>query len=199
MSVPALDSLAVALGRLPGVGRRSAERMAMKLAGEPERLIAPLIAALETTREQVRFCSRCGAVTEAGRNPCRLCTDVARDGRQLCVVEDPSDVLAIEATGTFRGRYHALMGKISPMRGDGPNDIRLRELVRRVREEGVEEVVLALNTDLESEATAGLVAGLLRERGVKVTRLAYGIPAGSGIRYADAVTLERALAGRQEV
>ncbi len=199
MSVPALDALAVALGRLPGVGRRSAERMAMKLAGEPERLIAPLIAALETTRAQVRFCSRCGAVTEADRNPCRLCTDVARNGRQLCVVEDPSDVLAIEATGTFRGRYHALMGRISPMRGDGPNDIRLRELVRRVREEGVNEVVLALNTDLESEATAGLVAGLLRERGVKVTRLAYGIPAGSGIRYTDAVTLERALAGRQEV
>lgn len=199
MSVPALDSLAVALGRLPGVGRRSAERMAMKLAGEPERLIAPLIAALETTREQVRFCSRCGAVTEVGRNPCRLCTDVARNGRQLCVVEDPSDVLAIEVTGIFHGRYHALMGKISPMRGDGPNDIRLRELVRRVREEGVDEVVLALNTDLESEATAGLVAGLLRERGVKVTRLAYGIPAGSGIRYADAVTLERALAGRQEL
>ncbi len=199
MSVPALDALAVALGRLPGVGRRSAERMAMKLAAEPERLIAPLIAALEMTREQVRFCTRCGALTGADRNPCRLCTDSARNGRLLCVVEDPGDVLAIEATGTFRGRYHALMGKISPMRGDGPNDIRLRELVRRVREEGVDEVVLALNTDLESEATAGLVAALLRERGVKVTRLAYGIPAGSGIRYADAVTLERALAGRQEV
>ncbi len=199
MSVPALDALTEALRRLPGVGIRSAERMAMKLAAEPDRLIAPLIAALETTREQVRFCRRCGAVTDAARNPCRLCTDVARDGRQLCVVEDPSDVLAIEATGTFRGRYHALMGKISPMRGDGPNDIRLRELVRRVREEEVAEVVLALNTDLESEATAGLVAALLRERGVKVTRLAYGIPAGSGIRYADAVTLERALAGRQEV
>lgn len=199
MRVAALDVLAVALGRLPGVGRRSAERMAMKLASEPERLIAPLIQALETTREQVRFCSRCGTVTEIGCDPCRLCTDVARDGRKLCVVEDPADVLAIEATGTFRGRYHALMGRISPMRGDGPNDIRLRELVRRVREEGINEVVLALNTDLESEATAGLIAGLLRERGAKVTRLAYGIPAGSGIRYADSVTLERALAGRQEV
>jgi len=199
MRVAALDVLAVALGRLPGVGRRSAERMAMKLASEPERLIAPLIQALETTREQVRFCSRCGTVTEIGCDPCRLCTDVARDGRKLCVVEDPADVLAIEATGTFRGRYHALMGRISPMRGDGPNDIRLRELVRRVREEGIDEVVLALNTDLESEATAGLIAGLLRERGARVTRLAYGIPAGSGIRYADSVTLERALAGRREV
>lgn len=115
------------------------------------------------------------------------------------MVEEPPDILAIEETGTFRGRYHALMGKISPMRGDGPNDIRLRELVRRVREEGIDEVVLALNTDLESDATASLVAALLRERGVKVTRLAYGIPAGSGIRYADAVTLERALSGRQEV
>ena len=199
MRVAALDALAVALGRLPGVGRRSAERMAMKLASEPERLIEPLLQALETTREQVRFCSRCGVVTEIGCDPCRLCTDVARDGRKLCVVEDPADVLAIEATGTFRGRYHALMGRISPMRGDGPNDIRLRELVRRVREEGIDEVVLALNTDLESEATAGLIAGLLRERGARVTRLAYGIPAGSGIRYADSVTLERALAGRREV
>ncbi len=198
MSVPALDTLAGVLSRLPGVGRRSAERMAMKLAAEPERLIGPLIAALEATREGVRFCTRCGALTEAGRNPCRLCTDAARDGCLLCVTEEPADIAVIEATGAFRGRYHALMGKISPMRGDGPNDIRLRELVRRVREEGISEVVLALNTDLESEATASLVAGLLRERGVKVTRLASGIPAGSGVRYADAVTLERAVAGRQE-
>jgi recombination protein RecR len=199
MGVPALDSLSAALSRLPGVGRRSAERMAMKLASEPERLIAPLLSALEMTRDDVRFCSRCGAVTAVDHNPCRLCTDVARDASQLCVVEDPSDVLAIEQTGTFRGRYHALMGKISPMRGEGPNDIRLRALVKRVREEGIEEVVLALNTDLESEATASFVGGLLRERGIKVTRLAYGIPAGSGIRYADTITLERALAGRQEL
>lgn len=199
MHVPALDSLAGVLGRLPGVGSRSAGRMAMKLAAEPERLIGPLIAALEATRDGVRFCSCCGSVTEITRNPCRICTDTSRNGRLLCVVEEPPDILAIEETGTFRGRYHALMGKISPMRGDGPNDIRLRELVRRVREEGIDEVVLALNTDLESDATASLVAALLRERGVKVTRLAYGIPAGSGIRYADAVTLERALSGRQEV
>lgn len=198
MSVPALESLATALARLPGVGRRSAERMAMKLAGEPERMIGPLIQALERAREEVRFCKRCGAVTEAERNPCRLCTDASRDGHQICVVEDPSDVLAIEATGIFRGRYHALLGKISPMRGDGPNDIRIRELIRRVREEAVAEVVLALNTDLESESTASFLAALLRERGVHVTRLAYGIPSGSGIRYADPVTLERALKGRQD-
>ncbi|HAS82727.1 MAG TPA: recombination protein RecR [Verrucomicrobia bacterium] len=199
MNVPALDALTGALSKLPGVGSRSAARMAMKLASEPTRLIAPLLAALEETREHVRFCTRCGAFTDVGYNPCRLCTDPSRDGRLLCVVEDPGDMQTIEETGTFRGRYHALMGKISPMRGDGPNDIRLRELVRRVREEGVVEVVLALNTDLESESTAGFVTALLRERGVKVTRLAYGIPAGSGIRYTDAVTLERALAGRQEV
>lgn len=198
MSVPALEALAGALSRLPGVGRRSAERMAMKLAAEPDRLIGPLITALEATREEVRFCTRCGALTEIGRMPCRLCTDPAREGTLLCVTEEPSDIAAIEATGVFRGRYHALMGKISPMRGDGPNDIRLRELVRRVREEGIAEVVLALNTDLESEATASLAASLLRERGVKVTRLAYGIPVGSGVRYADAVTLERAVTGRQE-
>ncbi len=198
MSVPALEALAEALGRLPGIGRRSAERMAMKLASDSTRLIDPLMAALQATREEVRFCKRCGALTEVDRNPCRLCTDASRDGHLLCVVEDPGDMDAIESTGVFRGRYHALMGRISPGRGDGPGDIRLRELIRRVREEQIEEVVLALNTDMESEATASLAATLLRERGVKVTHLAYGIPAGSGVRYADPLTLERAVAGRQE-
>ncbi len=198
MSVAALDALAGVLSRLPGIGRRTAGRMAMKLAADPERLIRPLIDALESVRESVCFCSCCGALTEAERNPCRFCTDATREGTLLCVVEDPGDMAAIEATGTFHGRYHALMGNVSPMRGYGPNDIRIRELVRRVREHSITEVVLALNTDLESEATAGLLAGLLRERGVRVTRLAHGIPAGSGVRYADEVTLSRAMTGRQE-
>ena len=199
MALQGLDNLTRSLSRLPGVGRRSAERMAMKLASDPEGLILPLAAALEETRRTVSFCSRCGAMTAVEHDPCRLCTDASRDASVICVVEDPSDIVAMESTGSFRGRYHALMGKISPMRGDGPNDIRIRELVRRIKSEGITEVVLALNTDIESEATAGLIAGILKERGICVTRLAYGIPAGSGIRYADSVTLERAIRGRQEV
>ena len=199
MALQGLDNLTRSLSRLPGVGRRSAERMAMKLASDPEGLILPLVAALEETRRTVSFCSRCGAMTAVEHDPCRLCTDASRDASVICVVEDPSDIVAMESTGSFRGRYHALMGKISPMRGDGPNDIRIRELVRRIKSEGITEVVLALNTDIESEATAGLIAGILKERGICVTRLAYGIPAGSGIRYADSVTLDRAIRGRQEV
>ncbi len=199
MALQGLDNLTRALSKLPGIGRRSAERMAMKLAADPERLILPLVAALEQTRETVAFCSRCGAMTEIERNPCRLCTDSTRDGTIVCVVEDPSDIVALESTGAYRGRYHALMGKISPMRGDGPNDIRIRELVRRIREEGIKEVLLALNTDIESEATAGLIGDILKARGIRTTRLAYGIPAGSGIRYADTVTLDRAIRGRQDV
>jgi recombination protein RecR len=199
MALQGLDNLTRALSKLPGVGRRSAERMAMKLAADPDKLIRPLVAALEETRRSVSFCSRCGAMTEAGRDPCRLCTDSSRDGTTICVVEDPSDIVAMETTGAYTGRYHALMGKISPMRGDGPNDIRIRSLVKRVREEGVTEVLLALNTDIESEATASLIAEILKARGIRATRLAYGIPAGSGIRYADSVTLDRAIRGRQEL
>ncbi len=198
MALQGLDNLTRALSKLPGIGRRSAERIAMKLAADPEGLILPLAAALEETRCTVTFCSRCGAITEARRDPCRICTDPSRQGSVLCVVEDPSDIAALESTGAFTGRYHALMGKISPMRGDGPDDIRIRDLMRLVKDEGVEEVVLALNTDIESEGTASFIAGLLRRRGVKASRLAYGIPAGSGIRYADNVTLERAIKGRQE-
>jgi len=199
MALQGLDKLTRALSKLPGVGRRSAERMAMKLAADPEGLIMPLVAALEETRQTVAFCSRCGAMTDADRDPCRLCTDPARDGSSVCVVEDPSDIVALESTGAYTGRYHALMGKLSPMRGEGPNDIRIRALVRRIKEEGIKEVLLALNTDVESEATAGLIGDILKSRGIRTTRLAYGIPAGSGIRYADTITLDRAIRGRQDV
>ncbi len=199
MALQELENLTHRLSRLPGIGRRSAYRMAIKLASEPDKLIVPLIAAQEEARRSVRFCSQCGSVTNVEHNPCRLCTSPDRDGTVLCVVEDPSDISAIEATGVYLGRYHALMGRISPMRGDGPNDIRIRDLVRRIKNERIEEVLLALNTDLESEATAGLIADILKARGVRVSRLAYGIPAGSGIRYADNITLERAIMGRSEI
>ena len=199
MSLDALEKLTDALRRLPGIGRKSAERMAVRLASEPDKLAILLSQALEEVRRDVRFCQTCGALTSVDRDPCPFCTDGSRQADLLCVVEDPADILAIEESGSFRGRYHVLLGRISPLRGEGPNDIRLRALIKRVREQGIREVVLALNTDLEGEATANFIAGLLRERGVVVTQPAYGLPAGSGVRFADAVTLGRALVGRRDV
>ncbi len=199
MSLDALEKLTDALRRLPGIGRRSAERMAVKLASEPEQLAAQLAQALDQVRRDVRFCQTCGALTSVDRDPCAYCTDGNRDAHVLCVVEDPADIQSIEETGTFHGRYHVLLGRISPLRGEGPNDIRLRALIKRVRTEKIEEVVLALNTDLEGEATASFIAELLHERGVVVTQPAYGIPAGSGVRFADAVTLGRAFSGRRAI
>ncbi len=198
MAVEALERLTTCLSRLPGIGRKSAERMAMRLAADPSGLVVSLVAALEETKSTVRFCSTCGAVSTIGADPCKLCTDPSRDARHLCVVEEPGDIVSMERAGAFPGRYHALMGRISPMKGDGPDDIRVDALLRRVQSEGIEEVILALSTDMEGDATAAWLADRLRATGVRVSRLAYGLPAGSGIRYADEVTLSRALRGRQE-
>lgn len=192
-----LDRLSERLSQLPGVGRRSAERMALRLAREPEGLLADLEMALRDVADHVRCCSRCGSVTTVHDDPCRLCTDPAREGDCLCVVEDASDILTIEKSGGFRGRYHALQGKISPMDQTGPRDIRLEALARRVENEGISEVVLALNTDVESDATASFICEMFRGGRVRVTRLAFGLPAGSGIMYSDPVTLARAIKGRQ--
>lgn len=192
-----LDRLTAALGRLPGVGRRSAERMAYRLAWDPDGALRELLEALREAQANVRLCGRCGGLTTAAENPCRLCTNPARDRGVLCVVQDPSDIIAIERTGSFKGRYHALMGIISPMHGEGPRDLRLGSLMRRVEEEKFEEVVLALGTDVESESTASYITELLKPKSLRVTRLASGMPAGSGIGYADPVTLSRAVKGRR--
>jgi len=192
-----IDRVESCLAKLPGVGRRSAERMAAKLARD-RALLDELVSSLGETRDRVRECSRCGSITTVDREPCRLCTDSTREDGVLCVVEDPNDIDLIERSGAFRGRYHALMGTISPMKGSGPDDLRLKSLLKRIAGEKFDEVILALNTDVESEATAGYIAEVLREKGVKVTRLAYGLPAGSGIRYSDPVTLDRAIRGRQK-
>lgn len=194
-----MNRLASCLSRLPGVGRRSAERMALALAGRPDGLVDELIAALKETRGQLGRCSRCGNLTSADQDPCRFCSDPGRDGKLLCVVEDPGDILPIERSGGFHGRYHALMGKLSPMKGEGPASLRIGQLVRRVAEEGVEEVILALNTDVEGDATASYLTQALRDVKVKVSRLASGLPAGSGVMYADPLTLSRAFRGRQGV
>ena len=187
------------LARLPGFGRRSAARAALALVREPGRLLDPLAAALATARGEVRCCSRCGAFTVAGRDPCDTCTDATRDGSVVCVVEEPADILPIEASGAFRGRYHALGGKLSPTRHMGPEKLRFAELVDRVAREGFNEVLLALSTDMEGDATAGYAAEVLKGTGARVTRLAFGLPADSGIAYSDPLTLKRAISGRRNV
>ena len=191
-----VQELEKCLARLPGFGRRSAARAALALVREPGRLLEPLEAALRDAQANVRCCSKCGAFTIVGRDPCDFCTDATRDANILCVVEEAADIVPIEASGAFRGRYHALGGKLSPARRMGPEKLRFGELVERVKSENISEVLLAVSTDMEGDATAGYVAELLRDLGVKVTRLAFGLPADSGIAYSDALTLRRAINNR---
>ncbi|OGV61343.1 MAG: recombination protein RecR [Lentisphaerae bacterium RIFOXYC12_FULL_60_16] len=193
---PALDRLTVCLSRLPGIGRRSAERMALRLVRQENRLMQELVDALQDAQRAICCCSACGSVTPVEANPCRLCTDPDRDTRVLCVVEDPSDILALERSGGFRGRYHALMGRLSPMKGDGPRELRLKALTERIRSGDVNEVILALSTDVEGDSTAAWITEQLQGMPVRITRLATGLPAGSGVAYSDPVTLARAFRGR---
>ena len=194
-----LTRLIALLARLPGVGRRSAERMAVKLARDEGTLIRDLIQALSEVDKNIKVCSRCGSMTLKSEDPCALCTDPRRDDRLLCVVEDPADIALLEKSGEFHGRYHALMGKISPMKGEGVRELRVESLLKRVEHDSVREIILALNSDVESDATAMFIRHALSGKPVTVTRLAFGIPAGSEIAYSDAVTLSRALKGRQAV
>ena len=199
-----IDTLERALARLPGLGRRSAGRAALALLRNPERLLDPLVLALRDARENVCCCPRCGAFTVRGVEPCALCTDQARDGARVCVVEEPADIVTVEGAGAFRGRYHVLGGKLSPARRMGPERLRLGELKDRSAREGFAEVLLALSTDMEDDATAGFVAETLRDwpsaaAPVRVTRLAFGLPADSGVAYSDPLTLRRAIVHRCEV
>ena len=195
--LPPIEELEKCLSKLPGLGRRSASRAALALVREPDRLLRPLVAALRGAGSNVRCCSRCGAFTTSDRDPCAVCTDEMRDGRVICVVEEPSDIIPIEASGAFRGRYHVLGGKLAPARHCGPEKLRIAELSDRVVREGVAEVLLALSTDMDGDATAGYIVEILKATGAKVTRLAFGLPADSGIAYSDPLTLKRAINGRQ--
>ncbi|MEI6514993.1 MAG: recombination mediator RecR, partial [bacterium] len=159
-----LDRIAAVFAKLPGIGRRSAERMAYRLAWEPNGMMRELGEVLREAQENVRLCSRCGSITTVAEMPCRLCVNPARDNTLVCVVQDPSDIVALERTSAYKGRYHALMGIISPMHGEGPGDIRLQALLNRVEAEGFQEVVMALGTDVESEATANYIAELLKNK-----------------------------------
>lgn len=191
-----IEDLTRALARLPGLGRRSASRAALALLREPEKLLDPLAWALRSARESVVCCSRCGAFTVRDENPCSLCTDALRDGSVICVVEESADILTIEASGAFHGRYHVLGGKLSPVHRVGPDSLRFRELGERVMEEGISEVLIAVSTDMEGDATAGYLAEFLAGSGAKTTRLAFGLPADSGVSYSDPLTLRRAINSR---
>jgi recombination protein RecR len=192
-----IQDLVDELNRLPGIGPKSAQRLAfhiVKSAGQDAKRLAD---AIVQAKERVRFCRECFGVAEG--ELCRLCADPSRDAETICVVEEPKDVSVLERSGAIRGRYHVLGGAISPMQGIGPDDIRVRELIDRAERNGVKEVILATNPNLEGNATAMYVAGLLKPLGVRVTRLASGLPVGGDLEYADEVTLGQALEGRREM
>ena len=187
------------LSRLPGVGRKTAQRLAYHVLRAPADEARGLAEALIAVKEQVAYCSMCCNITDVGVDPCAICSDARRDATRICVVEELLDVLAIERTGEFRGRYHVLHGAISPIDGIGPERIRARELVMRVAEGGVAEVILATNPNLEGEATAMYLAGVLNGKVKVVSRIARGLPVGGDLEYADDVTLIRSLQGRRQV
>jgi recombination protein RecR len=183
------------LGRLPGVGPKSAQRIAFHLLQADPADVRRLVEALTEVKAKVRFCSTCGNVSQDDQ--CRICRDPRRDLTVLCVVEEPKDVVAIEKTREFKGRYHVLGGAISPIEGVGPDDLRIRELMARLADEPVSEIILATDPNLEGEATATYLARLLKPMGLRVTRLASGLPVGGDLEYADEITLGRAFEGRR--
>lgn len=183
------------LGRLPGVGPKSAQRIAFHLLAADADDVRRLVTALTEVKEKVRFCTVCGNVAQ--QEQCRICLDPRRDPSVLCVVEEPKDVVAIERTREFRGRYHVLGGAISPIEGVGPDDLRVRELMTRLADDTVQEIILATDPNLEGEATATYLARMIKPMGLRVTRLASGLPVGGDLEYADEVTLGRAFEGRR--
>ncbi|MDP3767917.1 MAG: recombination mediator RecR [Dehalococcoidia bacterium] len=185
-----------ALQRLPGIGPKTAQRLTFFLLKRPAEEVRELAESLIAVKERIVYCRTCFNVTD--EDPCRLCADPARDPRILCVVEEPNDLLAMERTGEFRGRYHVLLGALSPLDGIGPDDLKVRELLVRLEAGGTTEVILATNPNVEGEATALYLARLLRPLGVRVTRIARGLPVGGDLEYADQVTLSKALEGRRE-
>lgn len=195
-STESLDRLKQLLSRLPGIGRRSADRMAVAIARNRDGYLEQLTATLQQVGREIVCCRDCGSLTSREENPCRLCNDPRRDDSLLCIVENPGDIDVIEQSGLYRGRYFALMGKLAPVRGGTPQAMHLQTLWRRASAAAVREIILALNSDVESDATASYLAEQLAGREVGITRLARGIPAGSGLAYADPITLEAALKHR---
>ena len=192
-----LARLVEELQRLPGVGAKTAQRLAFHILKTPREGIDRLVEAMQVVKERVTYCSTCNNITD--QDPCWYCTTDTRDRRIICVVEDPENVTAVERTRDFTGLYHVLMGALSPLQGVGPDDLKIHGLLQRVGAGGVEEVIVATNPNVEGEATAIYLARLLKPLGVKVTRIAMGVPVGSDLEYADEVTMHKALEGRREV
>jgi recombination protein RecR len=192
-----LERLIERLRKLPGVGQKSAQRLAFHLMRGDEAEARALAEAILEVKEKIRLCSVCFNITDT--DPCAMCADAGRDSASLCVVEEPNNLATIEKTGQFRGRYHVLHGALSPLKGIGPDDLKIAALLERLRDGAVKEVILATNPNVEGEATATYLSRLLKPVGVKVTRIALGLPVGSELEYADEVTVGKALEGRREL
>jgi len=195
-SLPSFDRLVAELTKLPGVGGKTAARLAFHLLRAPQADCLALAEALVELKQKVHFCSTCFHITET--DPCRLCSDPVRDDGRLCIVQEPQDLLAVERSQAFRGRYHVLHGALSPLDGIGPDDLKIAPLLERVRRGEVREVILATNFTVEGEATALYLARLLKPLGLNITRLAHGIPMGSDLEYIDTATVQQAMDGRRE-
>jgi recombination protein RecR len=196
-SSPPIDRLVAALKRLPGIGEKSATRLAFFLLGAPDALTQELASAIGRLKQEIVLCEVCFDLTEA--SPCTICRDPKRDTSLICVVEEPADLSAIDKTGRFRGRFHVLGGALAPIDGIGPEALRIGELEKRVREEGVAEVILATNPNAEGDATAHFISDRLKPLGVKLTRIAYGMPLGGDLEYADHVTIGASMEYRREI
>jgi recombination protein RecR len=196
-SIPSLTRLVAELSKFPGIGRKTATRLAFYVMQQSDEQSQALVDAIQNLKQRVRFCSQCFHVTE--QDPCPLCTSTTRDDSLLCVVEQPQDLMAIERGHSYRGRYHVLHGVLSPLDGVGPDDLKIAELVERVRQGSFSEVIVATNFSIEGEATALYVSRLLQPLGVRMTRLAHGIPMGSDLEYVDDATVGRAIEGRREL
>ena len=195
VTIEPIERLTTQLARLPGIGRKSAQRLAYHILGETEEQATELAQSILDARKNVHDCPICGNYTDV--TPCSICTDEKRDSSVICVVCDPRDVAAMEKVREFNGRYHVLHGVLSPMDGIGPGDIRINELVERVKAGGIREVILATNPDVEGEATASYIARILKPLGITCSRIAHGIPIGGNLEYTDEVTLAKALEGRR--
>jgi recombination protein RecR len=193
----AIQDLIDALGRLPGIGPKSAQRIAFHILQSDSEVATALVDSIRTVKERVKFCVHCGNVSE--ESECRICRDPRRENTSICVVEESKDVIAIERTREFRGKYHVLGGAISPIDGIGPEQLRIRELMTRLADSEITEVILATDPNLEGEATATYLSRLIKPMGIKVSRLASGLPVGGDLEYADEVTLGRAFEGRRDV
>jgi recombination protein RecR len=192
-----ISSLIAVLGKLPGIGPRSAERLALHLVQSNSSDVKTLADTLISAREKIRSCKICGSLTE--NEVCAICSDDRRDSSLICVVERAVDIISIEKSGTYRGKYHVLGGKISPLNGVEPEDLRIAELESRLDKEPVKEIVIALGTDVEGDATSNYLAKVLARPALRITRIAHGLPAGSGLEFADELTLTHAMAGRREM